>query len=130
MPPRRTSTVTKTPSTRFADTTALMIAVYSDLVFADTGLYDDALAAQRRVDLTLVTALDLPWLADGLMRDGAHVRERGAQLRVDDHRRRGSGACRHGARRDRRRARRALSSSGGAAEAHQHRHEDAEHEVR
>jgi len=58
-----------------ADTTALMIAVYSDLVFADTGLYDDALAAQRRVDLTLVTALDLPWQADGLMRDGAHVRE-------------------------------------------------------
>ena len=58
-----------------ADTTALMVAVYSDLVFADTSLYDDALAAQRRVDLTLVTALDLPWLADGLMRDGAHVRE-------------------------------------------------------
>ena len=58
-----------------ADTTALMIAVYSDLVFADAGLYDDALAAQRRVDLTLVTALDLPWQADGLMRDGAHVRE-------------------------------------------------------
>jgi nicotinamide riboside kinase len=58
-----------------ADTTALMIAVYSDLVFADTGLYDDALAAQRRLDLTIVTALDLPWQADGLMRDGAHVRE-------------------------------------------------------
>jgi len=58
-----------------ADTTALMIAVYSDLVFADTGLYDKALAAQRHVDLTLITALDLPWQADGLMRDGAHVRE-------------------------------------------------------
>jgi nicotinamide riboside kinase len=57
-----------------ADTTALMIAVYSDLVFADTSLYDEALAAQRRCDLTLVTALDLPWLADGLQRDGAHVR--------------------------------------------------------
>jgi len=57
-----------------ADTSALMIAVYSDLVFADTSLYDDALAAQRRVDLTLVTALDLPWQADGLQRDGAHVR--------------------------------------------------------
>jgi nicotinamide riboside kinase len=57
-----------------ADTTALMIAVYSDLVFADTSLYDSALAAQQRVDLTLVTALDLPWQADGLQRDGAHVR--------------------------------------------------------
>ena len=58
-----------------ADTTALMIAVYSELVFGDASLYESALAAQRRVDLTLVTALDLPWQADGLQRDGAHVRE-------------------------------------------------------
>jgi nicotinamide riboside kinase len=58
-----------------ADTTALMIAVYSDFVFGDTSLYESALAAQRRVDLTLVTALDLPWQADGHQRDGAHVRE-------------------------------------------------------
>ena len=57
-----------------ADTSALMIAVYSDLVFADRGLYARALAAQERADLTLVTALDLPWRADGLQRDGAHVR--------------------------------------------------------
>jgi nicotinamide riboside kinase len=58
-----------------ADTTALMIAVYSDFVFGDESLYADAIVAQRRVDLTLVTALDLPWRADGLQRDGAHVRE-------------------------------------------------------
>jgi len=58
-----------------ADTAALMIAVYSDFVFSDTSLYESALAAQRRVDLTLVTALDLPWQADGHQRDGAHVRE-------------------------------------------------------
>ena len=58
-----------------ADTTALMIAVYSDFVFADASLYPDALSAQRRCDLTLVTALDLPWRADGLQRDGPHVRE-------------------------------------------------------
>jgi nicotinamide riboside kinase len=57
-----------------ADTSALMIAVYSELVFGDTGLYADALARQRRYGLTLVTALDLPWQADGLQRDGAHVR--------------------------------------------------------
>jgi nicotinamide riboside kinase len=57
-----------------ADTTALMIAVYSDYVFADRSLYATALRAQRRCDLTLVTALDLPWQADGLQRDGAHVR--------------------------------------------------------
>lgn len=58
-----------------ADTTALMIAVYSDIVFGDTGLYALAEARQGRCDLTLVTTLDLPWQADGLQRDGAHVRE-------------------------------------------------------
>ena len=57
-----------------ADTSALMIAVYSEIVFGDTSLYAGALEAQRRVDLTLVTALDLPWQADGLQRDGPHVR--------------------------------------------------------
>jgi nicotinamide riboside kinase len=59
-----------------ADTSALMIAVYSDFVFADRSLYASAIAAQRTFDLTLVTALDLPWRADGLQRDGAHVRAR------------------------------------------------------
>jgi nicotinamide riboside kinase len=57
-----------------ADTSAVMIAVYSDFVFADASLYPSALAAQRHCDLTLVTELDLPWLPDGLQRDGAHVR--------------------------------------------------------
>jgi nicotinamide riboside kinase len=58
-----------------ADTTALMVAVYSELVFGDTSLYEDALAAHRRCDLSLLTALDLPWQADGHQRDGEHVRE-------------------------------------------------------
>jgi len=58
-----------------ADTTALMIAVYSDLVFGDRSLYAAAEAEQRRYGLTLLTALDLPWQADGLQRDGPHVRE-------------------------------------------------------
>lgn len=58
-----------------ADTSALMIAVYSDQVFGDTSLYDEALAAHARSDLTLLTALDLPWQADGLQRDGPQVRE-------------------------------------------------------
>lgn len=58
-----------------ADTTALMIAVYSDHVFGDTALYADALRDHARCDLTLLTALDLPWQADGLQRDGPHVRE-------------------------------------------------------
>lgn len=57
-----------------ADTSALMIAVYSELIFADLTLYASALKAHAQADLTLLTALDLPWVADGIMRDGAHVR--------------------------------------------------------
>lgn len=59
-----------------ADTSALMIAVYSELVFGDTTLYASTEAAHRAgCQLTLLTALDLPWQADGLQRDGPHVRE-------------------------------------------------------
>lgn len=58
-----------------ADTTALMTAVYSEIVFGDTGLYAEAEAAHRRCALSLLTALDLPWIADGLQRDGPQVRE-------------------------------------------------------
>jgi nicotinamide riboside kinase len=57
-----------------ADTTALMTAVYSEQLFGDTSLYPDALAAQRRSAITLLTALDIPWVADAL-RDGDHARE-------------------------------------------------------
>ena len=58
------------------DTTALMTAVYSRMVFGDASLEAEALALHRRdVGMTLLTALDLPWVADGLQRDGAHVRE-------------------------------------------------------
>jgi nicotinamide riboside kinase len=58
-----------------ADTTPLMIAVYSLMLFGDASLVPMAIEAQRRCDLTLLTALDLPWVADGLQRDGPHVRE-------------------------------------------------------
>ena len=58
-----------------ADTTPLMTAVYSDYVFQDPSLYEQALEQQAQFDLTLVMGLDLPWVADGLQRDGAHVRE-------------------------------------------------------
>ncbi len=57
-----------------ADTGPLMVAVYSDMIFGDTSLYDMALAHQRRYDVTLVTGIDLPWVADGL-RDGPHAQE-------------------------------------------------------
>ncbi len=58
------------------DTTALMTAVYSRLVFGDRALDERAAALHRRsVSTTLLTALDLPWVGDGLQRDGPHVRE-------------------------------------------------------
>jgi nicotinamide riboside kinase len=58
-----------------ADTTALMTAVYSRLVFDDRTLEAWAAAEHvRSAHHTLVTALDLPWVADGLQRDGPHVR--------------------------------------------------------
>lgn len=55
------------------DTTALMTAIYSDYLFQDASLLPAALAFHRRCALTLLTALDLPWVADGLQRDGPHV---------------------------------------------------------
>jgi nicotinamide riboside kinase len=58
-----------------ADTTALMTAVYSDYLFNDQSLYEEALAAQKGYDLTLLMGLDMPWVADGLQRDGPHVRD-------------------------------------------------------
>ena len=57
-----------------ADTTPLMTAVYSHMLFQDESLYPMALAHQQGFDTTLVTGLDLPWVADGLQRDGPHVR--------------------------------------------------------
>lgn len=57
------------------DTTPLMTAVYSAMLFDDWSLVAAAIDFQRRCDLTLLTALDLPWVADGLQRDGPHVRE-------------------------------------------------------
>lgn len=56
------------------DTTPLMVAVYSDLLFDDRALEPVARDCQRAMDVTLLTSLDLPWVADGLQRDGPHVR--------------------------------------------------------
>jgi nicotinamide riboside kinase len=58
-----------------ADTTALMTAVYSEQVFGDRSLYPSAIAMHAGIEHTLVTALDLPWVADGVQRDGPEVRE-------------------------------------------------------
>ena len=58
-----------------ADTTALMVAIYSAILFEDHSLLQFAVERQRAYDVTLVTGLDLPWVADGLQRDGPHVQE-------------------------------------------------------
>ncbi|MCY7319880.1 MAG: ATP-binding protein [Ramlibacter sp.] len=65
-----------------ADTTALMVAIYSGMLFEDGELLRFALERQRRYDVTLLTGLDLPWVADGLQREGPLARDRvDAQLR-------------------------------------------------
>ena len=56
------------------DTSPLMVAVYSDLLFDDRSLEPVARDCQQGMDMTLLTSLDLPWVADGLQRDGPHVR--------------------------------------------------------
>ena len=58
-----------------ADTTPLMTAVYSQMLFNDDSLNTLAMAHQEVFDVTLLTGLDLPWVSDGLQRDGPHVRE-------------------------------------------------------
>ena len=58
-----------------ADTTALMTAVYSDIVFGDDGLYAAALRDHARCGFTLLASPDLPWQADGIQRSGERMRE-------------------------------------------------------
>lgn len=58
-----------------ADTSPMVIAAYSELYFHDRSLWHEALAWQRRVNLTLLMGLDLPWVADGFFRDSPAVRD-------------------------------------------------------
>jgi HTH-type transcriptional repressor of NAD biosynthesis genes len=57
-----------------SDTTPIMTAVYSHMLFDDPSLYPMALEHQALYETTLITGLDLAWVADGLQRDGPHVR--------------------------------------------------------
>lgn len=58
-----------------ADTTAMVVAAYSELYFSDHQLWPQAVAAQRGFGLTLLMGLDLPWRSDGFLRDSPAVRE-------------------------------------------------------
>jgi nicotinamide riboside kinase len=70
---RRIEQAAKTHNIVVCDTTPLMTAVYHRHVFGDRSLDAMAIGWQRaHCDLTLLTALDLPWVADA-PREGPHV---------------------------------------------------------
>lgn len=71
---RRIRQAAQTHAVVLADTTALSTAVYSELIFQDHSLYPRAISDHAEAAMTLLTAMDLPWVADGLQRDGPHVR--------------------------------------------------------
>lgn len=72
---RRIDAAAATHDIVVTDTTPLMTAVYSQFIFGDASLTPVAVAAHQRTHATLLTALDIPWQADGVQRDGPHVRE-------------------------------------------------------
>ncbi len=57
-----------------ADTTALVVAAYSERVFNDRSLLPASLKAQQPCHLTLLMGLDMPWQADGMFREGPGMR--------------------------------------------------------
>jgi nicotinamide riboside kinase len=57
----------------FCDTAPMLTAIYSDYFFADRSLYPLARQMHARYALTLHLCPDIPWVADGHQRDGAHV---------------------------------------------------------
>jgi NadR type nicotinamide-nucleotide adenylyltransferase len=59
----------------FVDTTPLMTALYSRVYWGRVDAELAALAATHDYALTLVTAPDTPWVADGLMRESEAVRQ-------------------------------------------------------
>lgn len=76
---RRVQATTRSPQANactITDTSPLVTAVYSDLLFQDPSLYASAVAAERQTDVILLTGLDLPWQADGLQRDGVAMQQR------------------------------------------------------
>jgi nicotinamide riboside kinase len=58
----------------FCDTAPILTAIYSEYFFADTTLIERALQLHKRYTLTLLLDNDIDWYADGIQRDGPHVR--------------------------------------------------------
>ena len=59
----------------FCDTTPVMTEIYSRYCFGRPDLAVRALAHSHTYDLTLVTAPDTPWVADGIQRVSDQVRQ-------------------------------------------------------
>jgi len=58
-----------------ADSAPLVTAAYSELLFVDVTLHEEAIVHHARYHATLLLVPDLPWVADGIQRDGPAVRE-------------------------------------------------------
>ena len=58
-----------------ADSAPLVTAAYSELLFADDSLREQAVVHHAEYRATLLLAPDLDWVADGIQRDGPAVRE-------------------------------------------------------
>lgn len=58
-----------------ADSAPLVTAAYSEMLFEDISLHEQATVHHARYSATLLLAPDLPWVADGIQRDGPAVRE-------------------------------------------------------
>lgn len=56
------------------DSTPLVTALYSVMLFGDHSLLGAGIEHQRRHALTLLADADLPWAPDGIQRDGPAVR--------------------------------------------------------
>ena len=58
-----------------ADSAPLVTAAYSEMLFEDVSLQEQALVHHASYHATLLLVPDLPWVADGIQRDGPAVRE-------------------------------------------------------
>lgn len=64
------------------DSTPLVTALYSVMLFGDHSLLAAGIEHQRRHALTLLADTDLPWAPDGIQRDGPAVRDQFHRLLV------------------------------------------------
>ena len=64
----------------FCDTTPLLTAIYSEIVFGKTSEDLLKIAANHDYDLTLFTQMDFPWISDGMQRDGPEAQARVHEL--------------------------------------------------